>query len=81
MRCLKVTTILLGELQVILQGLGIAFIVCRQYLGGIDMNMQQGETDNISAITILAESKNSDRDAPLSVMQEFCYTDSSELAE
>jgi serine/threonine protein phosphatase PrpC len=47
----------------------------------IDMNMQQGETDNISAITILAESKNSDRDAPLSVMQEFCYTDSSELAE
>ena len=47
----------------------------------IDMNMQQGETDNISAITILAETKNSDRDAPLSVMQEFCFTDSSELAE
>ena len=47
----------------------------------IDMNMQQGETDNISAITILAESKKTDRDAPLSVMQEFCFTDSSELAE
>ena len=51
----------------------------------IDMNMQQGETDNISAITILAEKQSSrkkmKKDAPLSVMQEFCYTDSSELAE
>lgn len=50
----------------------------------IDINMQQGETDNISAITILA-GRNAERipdsQASFSVMQEFCYTDSSQLAE
>lgn len=49
----------------------------------IDLNMQQGESDNISAITILAERKASqtiDLNAPLRVMQEFCYTDSRQLA-
>lgn len=53
----------------------------RQIRSLIDMNKQQGETDNISAITILAERKTDDSKSSLSVMQEFCYTDSSELAQ
>lgn len=56
----------------------------RQIRKLIDMNMQQGETDNISAITILAEQdaeQSSDCDVSFSVLQEFCYTDSSQLAE
>ena len=53
----------------------------RQIRSLIDMNMRQGETDNISAITILAERQAENNTSPLSVMQEFCYTDSSELAE
>ena len=50
----------------------------------IDMNMQQGETDNISVITIRTSEDNEMQPHPetaFSVLQEFCYTDSSELAE
>lgn len=53
-----------------------------QIRGLIELNMQRGERDNISAVTVCGRAGESEEsDGAFTVLQEFCYTNSAEIAE
>lgn len=47
----------------------------------IDLNMERGETDNISVIAVRSRAAEQQAAAEFAVLQEFCFTGSTELAE